>query len=151
MIHYFAYGSNMDLEALQKLGVCIYHAEKGILLGWKLVFNVIDDEIPGAGFANLEPDRHAQVEGIIWTIDHPSVTALDRYEDYPRDYDKITLDIQTEYHQIRTCLLYIGQPDRCSPHLQPTQPYLQSLLNGRGFLSPAYYQKLVNLKSFDWK
>jgi gamma-glutamylcyclotransferase (GGCT)/AIG2-like uncharacterized protein YtfP len=146
MIHYFAYGSNMDLDALQKLGVCIYHAEKGILLGWKLVFNVIDELVPGAGFANIEPDRHAQVEGIIWTIDEPSVAALDRYEDYPRDYDKINLEIQTEYHQVQTCLLYIGQPDRCSPHLQPTRLYLQSLLNGQAFLSPTYRHQLMNLK-----
>ncbi len=148
MIHYFAYGSNLDLDALQKLGVCVYHTEKGLLLGWKLVFNVIDDDVPGAGFANIQPDPIAQVEGIIYTIDEPSVEALDLYEDYPRDYDKITLDIQTNYPQIRTCLLYIGQPDRLSPNLTPTRETRQALLNGQRFLSPAYYQELLNLKTY---
>lgn len=147
MIHYFAYGSNMDLDVLQKLGVRVYHAEKGILEGWKLVFNVIDHEISGAGFANIELDPIAQVEGVIYTIDEPSVAALDRYEDYPRDYDKITLTIQTQQQQSRICLLYIGQPDRLSPNLIPTRPYLQTLLNGQRFLSPAYYQELLSLKN----
>jgi gamma-glutamylcyclotransferase (GGCT)/AIG2-like uncharacterized protein YtfP len=148
MIHYFAYGSNMDLDFLQKLGVRVYHAEKGILEGWKLVFNVIDDEIPGAGFANIIPDPIAQVEGVIYTIDEPSVEALDRYEDYPRDYDKITLAIQTEDHQSRSCLLYIGQPDRLSQNLTPTCATRQALLNGQRFLSPAYYQELLRLKTY---
>jgi cation transport regulator ChaC len=149
MIHYFAYGSNMDLAALPARGVTVDRAEKGTLHDWKLVFNVIDDDIPGAGFANIEPAQSAQVEGIIYTIDEPSVAALDRYEDYPRDYDKVILPIQTDHQKNLSCLVYIGQPDRLQPHLKPTAPYLRSLLQGRPFLNEPYYARLQTLETLD--
>jgi cation transport regulator ChaC len=149
MIHYFAYGSNMDRDALQERGVTIYRAEPGILYYWKLVFNVIDDEILGACFANIEPDRDAHVEGIIYTLDQASIAALDRYEDYPRDYAKIILSIQPEQHHPIRCLVYIGQPDRCQQTLKPTPQYLQSLLKGQPFLTHAYYAQLQTVATLD--
>ncbi len=150
MIHYFAYGSNMDRDALQERGVTIYRAEPGLLHHWKLVFNVIDDESPGSCFANIEPDRDAHVEGIIYTLDPVSIAVLDRYEDYPRDYAKIILSIQqSEPHRPIRCLVYIGQPDRCQPTLKPTSQYLQSLLKGQPFLTDAYYAQLQTVATQD--
>ena len=149
MIHYFAYGSNLDSHALRHRGVTINSAEIGILRHWKLVFKVIDDEISGAGFATIKPDRESQVEGIIYTIDDASVKVLDCYEDYPRDYTKEILTIQAEDHRSIPCLVYVGQPDRLRTGLKPTTTYLQSLLNGRPFLSEIYYTKLCATETLD--
>jgi gamma-glutamylcyclotransferase (GGCT)/AIG2-like uncharacterized protein YtfP len=149
MVKYFAYGSNMDLQRIKSRGVNVYNIEKGVLNNWRLVFNVIDEDVAGSGFANIQPYEKSQVEGIIYSIDELSVINLDKFEDYPIDYSKEILKVKDESNQYIECLVYVGQLDRLKPNLKPTSSYLQFILNGRSFLSERYYEKLANIDTLN--
>ena len=149
MIKYFGYGSNMDLQRIKARGVNIYNLERGTLENWRIVFNLIDEDIVGSGFANIEPHDKSNVEGVIYLIDEVSVISLDKFEDYPIDYSKEILKVKDENNQYVECLAYVGQLGRLRPELRPTRSYLQHILNGRSLLSEQYYQKLANTNTLN--
>lgn len=167
MLQYFAYGSNLDFAHLARLGIEVLAAERGILRGWRLTFNVVDSGIDcgeeGVGLANLERcDRPApnaasnarmanwqDAEGAILTLDARSLPPLDAYENYPIDYDRQILDILNATGQMVPCWVYFGQPNCLGENLKPTRPFLQKILAGRNFLSAAYYQDLAAIATLD--
>jgi cation transport regulator ChaC len=146
---YFAYGSNMDLQGIKARGVNVYACEVGRLDDWQLVINVIDDDILGAGFANIMPQAGARVEGVIYTIDEASFLALDQYENYPLDYTREVVRVQRSNCESVDCIVYIGQLARLREGLKPIRSYLRSLLQGRPFLSQSYYDRLCEIDTLD--
>ncbi|MDX2257042.1 MAG: gamma-glutamylcyclotransferase family protein [Pseudanabaenaceae cyanobacterium bins.39] len=146
---YFAYGSNMDLQGIKARGVNVYDFEVGMLDNWQLVVNVIDDDLVGAGFANIMPQANARVEGVIYTIDEVSILSLDHYENYPFDYTREVIRVQRANYEPVDCMVYIGQTARLRDGLKPTKSYWRSLLHGRPFLSQSYYDRLCKIDTFD--
>lgn len=139
MTPYFAYGANLNLKALPDRGVMITGYQIGVLPNWKLTFRVIDEEHPGEGFATIEPCAHSRVRGLVYRLDGASLSALDRYEDYPKDYFKTYLNIHIPQPSnpplILPCLVYIGQPNRLRDHLLPSANYLHHFIQGMQFLA----------------
>jgi gamma-glutamylcyclotransferase (GGCT)/AIG2-like uncharacterized protein YtfP len=146
MIKYFAYGSNLNLERLKSRGVTVYNSEQGILEDWRLVFNLIDETLVGAGFANIEPCKGCKVEGLIYSISDSSIANLDKFEDHPRDYMKDYVDVIDCNGEKIKCLAYIAQKNRIQPSLTPTEEYLNHILKGQKWFSEAYYQNLLKVK-----
>jgi gamma-glutamylcyclotransferase (GGCT)/AIG2-like uncharacterized protein YtfP len=82
MLHYFAYGSNMDprhmterVPGAQVEGPCR-------LEGFRLQFNIYSTEWRG-GAANLELDPDAHVWGVLWEIPEEECGGLDAFQGHP--------------------------------------------------------------------
>jgi len=145
-VAYFAYGANMNLQHLCNLGVQVLRAERAILEGWRLCFNVVDREQLGSGFANILPSDGDRVEGVLYLIATVSIASLDTYEDYPQDYGKVWVKVQTWEGLTVECFVYVGRCDRLAEGLLPTDQYLQLLLTAQPFLSVEYYRELKHLQ-----
>ncbi|MFA5173545.1 MAG: gamma-glutamylcyclotransferase family protein, partial [Candidatus Paceibacterota bacterium] len=143
---YFAYGSNMDEEVMKWRGVNYTDRFFGKLENYKLVFQEFykKEKLDGV-FANIIPQKGSYVEGIIYECDE-SVERLDKQEDYPVEYLKEELNIDSERGPIE-CLVYVGNPESVRDEEAPKKKYLSHLLNGKDLLSEDYYKKLLETET----
>lgn len=144
MIHYFGYGSNINLVSLKAKGVEPLSSSRGVLKGWRLRFNVPHWFRHEGGVGNIEPspNAHDAVEGIVHTIMDDHLALLDAVESYGVGYDRKEVEVQTE-NGVVTALTYTGLPpldDNCLP----TQRYLNIIIKGAeaAGLSEPYIEKL---------
>lgn len=147
MVFYFAYGSNMDEERMKSRQVYIKQKFRGVLSGWKLVFNKIADSSKGTSYANIIYCRDSKVEGIIYETDEISIKNLNRNEGVPKHYKKRTIKIKDDYNQVIDCVVYIANPSMVKEGLKPTKEYLNYLLKGEPYLSKEYLEFLKNIKT----
>lgn len=103
-MNYIAYGSNMNLEQMAYRCPGSRAVSKGELHGWKLVFNVHADILPG-GTEDVTPV-------VVWEIAPEDWRRLDRYEGYPRYYVKEEIETHLEGGGIETCVAYVMAPGR---------------------------------------
>ena len=145
LVKYFAYGSNLDLNHLKALGVRIEAVEKAVLYDYELAFNVVNAEIPGAGYANVSPAPEARVEGIVIHTDSSSIKLIDVYEEFPVLYNKRYLTVMTGSRKQRKVLVYVGNKKvlRCS--LRPSKDHLFQILKGKDFFSALYFRWLSGI------
>ena len=149
MVYYFAYGSNMDNERMIKRGVVYSERFSGKLDGHKLFFNKIADENQGTGYANIIPDNHSVVEGVVYKTDEKSISKLDSYEGVKTShYYKTEMLINTTKGTLE-CVVYIAYQQKTKTGLKPTKDYLQYLLKGKEFLSKNYYEWLSKIETVD--
>lgn len=146
---YFAYGSNMDLSRIEDLGLHFQSIKTGVLPGWKLVFNVIDNAKDKSGYANISPDPKGKVEGLIIETNREAIRKLDWNEDAPDYYQKKKVLVLGPDRKNVECLTYVGNPKRIGKGLKPRKIYLAHLLDGRLFLEPDYLNRLKQVKTLD--
>jgi gamma-glutamylcyclotransferase (GGCT)/AIG2-like uncharacterized protein YtfP len=134
----------MDSEQMNKRGVTFSNRFHGELVGHRLVFNKIPYNKPvGIGYANIAPDATSVVEGIIYEVNELDFAKLDKYEGgYRRDKIKIKTNKGMIF-----CFVYIS--DKVANGLKPEKTYIDRLLQGKDFLTDAYYAKLKSTETFD--
>lgn len=76
---YFSYGSNMNTCRMTARCPTAEPLGPAILFGFRLVEHL---------YADIEPHAGAQVHGVLWRMNESDLAALDRYEGYPRLYDR---------------------------------------------------------------
>ncbi len=147
-LYYFAYGSNMNPERMAERGADFTLRRKHSLEGYSLRFNKISSQTPGTGCANIVPEENSYVEGVVYRITVGGLYNLDKFEGYPEHYARIrlVLDIGGTQETVKT---YTAMPDKIGEGLHPTKAYLEHLLKAREYLSPEYYNYLLNIKTFD--
>jgi gamma-glutamylcyclotransferase (GGCT)/AIG2-like uncharacterized protein YtfP len=98
---YFAYGANMDVAAMasrcpgsKPLGLARLPRHRWI--------------ISTDGYANVVRDARRYVHGMLWDLALADVPVLDRFEDVPRLYRKVTQPVISE-KGIRRALVYVGR------------------------------------------
>lgn len=64
----------------------------------------------GGGFATIEPQAGAIVEGAIWNITRSCLKELDMYEGFPRFYGKEQITVTLPDGETLEALVYIMQP-----------------------------------------
>ncbi len=127
--HYFAYGSNMNREAMAARCPEAKALGTGFLPGWRLVFR-------GRGSGNyltIEEDREHSVPVVVWAVSPGDEKALDLYEDYPRFYFKKTLSLscrELATGRERRVLGFAYIMEKGFPAGQPTEPYMAACLEG---------------------
>lgn len=84
---YFAYGSNLNLKQMKKRCPESIPMVKVILKDYKLGYNKYADIVPFQGEC---------VHGAIYEVSLNDLKALDKYEDYPRLYNKVDLKVQDD-------------------------------------------------------
>lgn len=117
---------------------------RGTLSGYRLLFNkmALRERLPdGIGFANINRDPTATVEGVVYDIPDEHLPRLDESERYPDHYARISVQVETETGFL-DCQTYQAQPDKIANGLVPSRNYLNHILAGRDFLSKQYFDAL---------
>lgn len=146
---YFAYGSNMNPARMRARGVRFSEAIGGRLPGYALCFNKRAHDRPGHAYANLRLQHDAEVEGVLYRLhSEAEIFTLDPFEGTPVFYSRERLAIHTA-RGIQPAWVYLANPAWRSEGLAPSRSYLQHLLAGREYLSPAYWQRLAATPALD--
>ena len=145
MVSYFAYGSNISENKMNKIGVNFYSREKSLLKNYRLVFNKQSKQNPSLAFANIEQNINTQVEGVLYTINEEDVLKLDRCEGFPRHYIKKEISVEKNNGEIVNAFTYVANQEKVKSNLKPSQEYLNLILEGKNFMSKEYYNNLRNI------
>ena len=138
------------MDALSERGVEYLSVEKAILKNWQLVFDIMEPEIEGMGYADIIPIDGEVVEGAVFLLkDRKSLKALDRYEGVPEFYLREEVIVELENNIPISCFTYVANPFNTSSNLKPTKAYLQEILAGKPFFSDAYFKKIREIKTLD--
>lgn len=119
---YIAYGSNMNLKQMAYRCPGSKVVGKGVLYGWKLVFNTHADII----YTGKETDV---VPVVIWDIEEMDWKSLDRYEGYPRYYVKENIETWFENGNVEKCIAYVMAEDR-KGYAPPYEDYFNVIKEG---------------------
>ena len=144
VMNYFAYGSNCNPEVMAKKRVDFTSRSRGTLSGYRLLFNKIAhrERLPdGIGFANINSDSTAIVEGVIYEIPDEHLQRLDESERYPEHYARLSVQVETE-SGVMDCQAYQAQPDKQADGLVPSRNYLNHILAARDLFSKPYFDAL---------
>ena len=97
---YFAYGSNINLEqmACRCPDACVVGPV--FLEDYELLFR-------RGGFATIAPKAGGRVHGLLWSLTRSCERSLDRYEGYPRFYDKRTVTVRDGLGRSLSVMAYI--------------------------------------------
>ena len=145
MVYYFAYGSLMDLSFVKELGVCYTNPCSGKLIGFNFQINVRDSTNTTFGYANVTPNKNAEVEGVLMEIHEKDLFILDSYEGYPELYSRSKLDIFcADNKSTISAWVYTGNSDYVvERNLNLENIQKERIHNGFKFLSLQYQNNLL--------
>lgn len=128
MVWYFAYGSNMDSERLERrVGRSCIEWKIGTLRGYELVFNKVAND--GSGYANVRPKDQGVVYGVLYLLREQELRKLDRCEGVPDHYKRVPLPVETEAGTI-DAVCYVAGKNKVEEGLRPRCDYLKHLVKG---------------------
>ena len=119
---YFAYGSNINLGQmdLRCPDACVVGPVA--LENYELLFR-------RGGFATIAPKEGGKVHGLLWSLSPECERSLDRYEGYPRFYDKRMVTVRDGLGRLLSAMVYIMDERFREPKL-PTDSYYNGILEG---------------------
>lgn len=142
VMYYFAYGSNMSAERVNKRKMIFFDACAGTLNHHELRFNKRSVKFPGAASANVMAVKNAQTQGVLYQLSEADqILMMDPFEGYPTLYDRLALPVATAMGDL-TAWVYIANVDHIQEGLAPAQWYLNHLLAGESYLTPSYFEAL---------
>jgi len=143
MILYFAYGSNMSEARMKNRGIIPLKKEIAFLDNYKFIINKKSYKNPIIGYANIIKNENSIVEGILYTINENNIKKLDKYEGYPKHYNRKILDFRLSNDEFVKGIVYIANPKWVSLHpLKTTLEYKNHILDGKEWISKNYYNFL---------
>ncbi len=116
---YFAYGSNMSLTMLDKMGVRYKNVLPAVLHNYELVFSVPDSEKKEYGFASVQFKKGTVVKGLVMEVEEKYISILDEYEAFPNDYLKENVEVELLNGTNADCFMYVGHPNIVKEGLKP--------------------------------
>ena len=119
---YFAYGSNINLGQMEYRCPDASVVGPVVLEGWELLFR-------RGGFATIAPKEGETVHGLLWSLTRSCERSLDRYEGYPRFYDKKMVTVRDGEGRSLSVMAYI-MDDRFREPMLPTESYYNGILEG---------------------
>jgi gamma-glutamylcyclotransferase (GGCT)/AIG2-like uncharacterized protein YtfP len=141
LIPYFAYGSCMDTERLEKAGVLedFNSWVSAVLNGYKLTYSLKRTD---GGRADIEESEEF-TEGILYFVPRRSINYLFKREGvYKRMYRPVAVEVETEEGVFTALTFTVVNKQRSTP---PPSHYAEEILRGcRRGLTPEYEQKLTN-------
>lgn len=102
---YLAYGANLNSEIFCARCPNAKFLGVDVLEGYRLMFK---GEEPLA-YATIEPWENFSVPYVLWEISEDDEKALDRYEGYPKHYQKHTVNI--EFGGEKYSAMYYAKPE----------------------------------------
>jgi len=141
---YFAYGSNMDAGRMRGRSINFSSRRPARLIGYSLTFNKKASN-GDFSYANIIPHPGDIVEGALYEFPENEIIALDGYEGYPDQYNRIILPVIDQNNNIIDSTVYIAV--NTAPGYLPKREYLEHLLAGKDLLSKTYFEKLKQVKT----
>ena len=120
---YIAYGSNMNLEQMERRCPGARVTGKGWLKNHRLFFAGRSE----AAVASIEPAEGHAVPVVLWEITPEDEQALDGYEGYPGLYGKQDLTVEAAGEQV-SAMVYVMGPGFA--YGAPSKPYLDCIREG---------------------
>jgi YD repeat-containing protein len=146
IIHYFAYGSNMNPQRVEDRGLNVVNAYGGCLYDFDLVFNKMSRDHEGVGHANIRYQPGRRTEGVLYELaDVHEIFKMDPYERAPWNYGREVVTVAHPGGQT-WAWTYFANPAVLRHDLKPPASYLDHLLAGQPFLSEDYYASLAALR-----
>ena len=146
---YFAYGSNMNPERMEKRVLNFTKGSSAKLKGYRLKFNKRADRNPLEGYANIVTSVGSIVEGILYEISKDDFCKIDKNEGVPIHYERKKITVQVINNKEIEAETYIANPSKIKDSLKPTKEYLEHLLKAKDMLSNEYYNWLKSTETLD--
>ena len=121
-ILYFAYGSNINLHQMDCRCPDATVVGPVSLENYELLFRA-------SGVATIAPREGGKVHGLLWSLTPECERSLDRYEGYPRFYDKKMVTVRDGLGRSLSVMAYIMDERFQVPEL-PTKTYYNGILEG---------------------
>ncbi len=93
-VFYFAYGSNMNHEQMNKRCPSSKFIKPAYLDNYKFIYDGKSKGWDNKAVANVVASQGCQVWGGLFEINEDNLAALDCYEGYPKIYNKKTVEVQ---------------------------------------------------------
>ena len=119
---YFAYGSNINLNQMAYRCPAAEVVGPVTLKDYELLFR-------RGGFATIAPKEGETVTGLLWSITPGCEQSLDRYEGYPRFYDKRMVTVRDSEGRSLSVMVYI-MDERFREPMLPSDSYYHGILEG---------------------
>lgn len=107
--YYFAYGSNMNLKQMEERCPNAKFVTVGKLKGHKFVYDGFSKRRNGP-VANIVESNDDYVLGGIFLVDEQDGKNLDKFEGYPKAYDKKFCKVEGEDGLIYNVFVYFRKP-----------------------------------------
>ncbi len=153
----FAYGSNMDLDDLDRWLAETGHrpgrpaaAYLAALDGWRLVWDY-DSPTRRGGAANVEPAAGCVLPGALLYVDDPLLAAIDHKEGHPERYRRRRLPVRAAAVTVEAWVYVVTDPWRADRAIWPRRVYLETVLRGarRFGLPPAHIADIAATPTLD--
>lgn len=142
VMHYFAYGSNMNVERVRKRKMTFVSELAGTLHDYELRFNKRSVKYPGAASANVMRATGNLTQGVLYELTAADqIQMMDPFEGYPIRYNRHALPVATHRGDL-LAWVYIANEDHIQEGLAPAQWYLDHLLAGENHLTRDYFEQL---------
>ena len=120
---YIAYGSNLNLPQMKHRCLTAEPMGTAEIKNYELLFR---GSKTGA-FATIEPCEGSSVPVLIWKVKEKDEAALDRYEGYPRFYEKETMEVECNKKMV-SAFVYVMTEGHCLG--MPSDSYLKVIEEG---------------------
>ena len=124
---YFAYGSKLNKKHMKECCPDAKPRFSAVLPNYQLIFTGWSRVLKGAT-ASIKPIRGQRVQGAVWDISETDLRRLDRYEDYPGIYDRISVLVLRDDGTAIKALTYIKKIQ--GEEGKPSSEYLASIRQG---------------------
>ncbi|SFH23208.1 Uncharacterized conserved protein YtfP, gamma-glutamylcyclotransferase (GGCT)/AIG2-like family [Desulfotomaculum arcticum] len=125
LIPYFAYGSNLHLSQMKRRCPSAKPLEAVKCHDYRLTFK---GNKRGNGVADIEPAQGEAVAGALYRITIKDLEALDRYEGYPRLYNRYIVEVVNAYGEKKAAFVYRMGPQYVEA--PPWEEYYETILSG---------------------
>jgi gamma-glutamylcyclotransferase (GGCT)/AIG2-like uncharacterized protein YtfP len=115
---YFAYGMNTNTQGMATRCPGAVAFGRARLLGHRFRF---------AGPADVQRDRHSDVEGVLWDITEDCLKSLDLLEGYPYYYDRKWAAVRYNDWEYQALVYYMQPGHKNSP---PSSSYFNMVSEG---------------------
>lgn len=124
---YFAYASNLSKQQMRQRCPDAKAKLQAVLPNYRLIFTGWSREWKGAT-ASIKPVRGERVMGGVYEISEKCLQRLDRFEDYPATYDRISVLVLDDSGRATKAVTYIKK--RQSDEGKPSPEYLAVIRQG---------------------
>ena len=121
---YIAYGSNLNLEQMERRCPTAEVVGATTLKNWRLRFRGGDH----SAVATIERDKGFQVPALVWRIQPRDEAALDRYEGFPFLYRKETLCVVVNGKRAYAMIYIMNEAHH--PYGAPSLSYFNTIWEG---------------------
>jgi len=120
---YIAYGSNLNLPQMKNRCPTAKPVGTAEIKNYELLFR---GSKTGA-YATIEPREGSSVPGLLWMIKEKDEIALDRYEGYPRLYEKESMELELNGEMVSAFVYVMTEGHRYG---MPSDSYRNTIEEG---------------------